>query len=65
MDNMQAIDQTMNNMTLETNIGGHNLECHNDMVSHNSFEQKSNCRENRKNFHGFYFSRSLDMSTQN
>ena len=34
MDNMQAIDQTMNSMALtETNIGGH-IECGNEMVSH-------------------------------
>ena len=51
---MQAIDQTMNNMTLETNIGGHNLECHNDMVSHhNSFEQKPLQRKSKKNFKKF------------
>ena len=48
---MDNVEQTMNNMNLNTNV---HIECHNDMVSHefwsiiNLFERKIN------EFYGFY-----------
>ena len=39
---MDNVEQTMNNMNLNTNVHSH-IECHNDMVSHDqlSFDQLS------------------------